>query len=147
MKVLLFLDVGGSMDDHVRVCEELFSAARSEFKHLEHFYFHNFVYENLWKDNSRRFAALIPTEQVLRTFGTDYRVIFVGDATMSPYEITQPGGSIEHWNEEAGAVWMQRLRGALPAPGVAQSGGRRRWEYSPVGPHHARAGAAGACSR
>ncbi len=111
VKVLLFLDVGGSMDDHVRVCEELFSAARSEFKHLEHFYFHNFLYENLWKDNRRRFAAVTPTEQVLRTYGHDYRVIFVGDATMSPYEITQPGGSVEHWNKEAGAVWMQRVCG------------------------------------
>ena len=103
VKVLLFLDVGGSMDDHVRVCEELFSAARSEFKHLEHFYFHNFLYENVWKDNRRRHSAVADTDRrVLRTYGTDYRVIFVGDATMSPYEITQPGGSVEHWNEESG---------------------------------------------
>ncbi len=131
VKVLLFLDVGGSMDDHVRVCEELFSAARSEFKHLEHFYFHNFVYENLWKDNSRRFAALTPTERVLRTFGNDYRVIFVGDATMSPYEITQPGGSIEHWNKEAGALWMQRIVARFPRLVWLNPEDPTRWEYTP----------------
>src|SRR5262249_19929953 len=91
VKVLLFLDVGGSMDDHIRICEELFSAARSEFKHLEHFYFHNFLYESVWKDNRRRFSAVTSVTQILRTYGHDYRVIFVGDATMSPYEITQPG--------------------------------------------------------
>ena len=107
--MLLFLDVGGSMEDHVRVCEELFSAARSEFKHLEYFYFHNFVYESVWKDNRRRHREKIPTMEVMRTYGHDYKLIFVGDATMSPYEIVQPGGSVEHWNEEAGAVWMQRL--------------------------------------
>ncbi|HEY2809284.1 MAG TPA: VWA domain-containing protein [Steroidobacteraceae bacterium] len=131
VKVLLFLDVGGSMDDHVRVCEELFSAARSEFKHLEHFYFHNFIYENLWKDNSRRFAALTPTERVLRTFGTDYRVIFVGDATMSPYEITQPGGSIEHWNKESGALWMQRVAARFPRLVWLNPEDQQRWDYSP----------------
>ncbi|HEY1492336.1 MAG TPA: VWA domain-containing protein, partial [Steroidobacteraceae bacterium] len=131
VKVLLFLDVGGSMDDHVRVCEELFSAARSEFKHLEHFYFHNFIYENLWKDNSRRFAALTPTERVLRTFGTDYRVIFVGDATMSPYEITQPGGSIEHWNKEAGALWMQRVAARFPRLVWLNPEDLQRWDHSP----------------
>ena len=131
VKVLLFLDVGGSMDDHVRVCEELFSAARSEFKHLEHFYFHNFIYENLWKDNTRRFAALTPTERVLRTFGTDYRVIFVGDATMSPYEITQPGGSIEHWNKEAGALWMQRVAARFPRLVWLNPEDPQRWEHSP----------------
>jgi uncharacterized protein with von Willebrand factor type A (vWA) domain len=131
VKVLLFLDVGGSMDDHVRGCEELFSAARSEFKHLEHFYFHNFIYESLWKDNSRRLAALTPTERVLRTFGTDYRVIFVGDATMSPYEITQPGGSIEHWNKEAGALWMQRLAARFPRLVWLNPEDPQRWEYSP----------------
>src|SRR5579859_6530569 len=109
VKVLLFLDVGGSMDDHIRICEELFSAARSEFKHLEHFYFHNFLYESVWRDNRRRFSAATPTMEVLRTYGRDYRVIFVGDATMSPYEITQPGGSIEHWNKEAGSAWMERM--------------------------------------
>jgi uncharacterized protein with von Willebrand factor type A (vWA) domain len=131
VKVLLFLDVGGSMDDHVRVCEELFSAARSEFKHLEHFYFHNFIYENLWKDNARRFAAVTPTERVLRTYGRDYRVIFVGDATMSPYEITQPGGSIEHWNPEAGAVWLQRLCAVFPRLVWLNPEDPQRWEYSP----------------
>jgi len=114
VKVLLFLDVGGSMDDHVRVCEELFSAARSEFKHLEYFYFHNCLYESVWKDNQRRFGALIPTERVLRSYGRDYRVILVGDASLSPFEIVQPGGSIEHWNPESGAVWVQRLCGAFP---------------------------------
>ena len=131
VKVLLFLDVGGSMDDHVRVCEELFSAARSEFKHLEHFYFHNFIYENLWKDNARRFAAVTPTERVLRTYGRDYRVIFVGDATMSPYEITQPGGSIEHWNKEAGAVWLQRLGALFPRLVWLNPEDPQRWQYSP----------------
>ena len=131
VKVLLFLDVGGSMDDHVRLCEELFSAARSEFKHLEHFYFHNFIYENLWRDNGRRFEALIATERVLRTYGHDYRVILVGDATMSPYEITQPGGSIEHWNAEAGAVWMQRLCAGFPRLVWLNPEEPARWEYAP----------------
>ena len=114
IKVLLFLDIGGSMDDHVRVCEELFSAARTEFKHLEYFYFHNFVYESVWKDNRRRHVEKIPTLEVMRTYGHDYKLIFVGDATMSPYEIVQPGGSVEHWNEEAGATWMQRLTRTWP---------------------------------
>jgi uncharacterized protein with von Willebrand factor type A (vWA) domain len=114
VKVLLFLDVGGSMDDHIRICEELFSAARGEFKHLEHFYFHNFLYESVWKDNRRRFAAVTPTAQLMRTYGRDYRVIFVGDATMSPYEITQPGGSVEHWNKEAGSTWMERMTATYP---------------------------------
>ena len=114
VKVLLLLDVGGSMDDHVKICEEMFSAARSEFKHLEYFYFHNFVYENLWKDNRRRHGQLTSTQQMLRTFNSDYRVVMVGDATMSPYEILQPGGSVEHWNPESGAVWMQRLTEHFP---------------------------------
>ncbi|MDH3646336.1 MAG: VWA domain-containing protein [Gammaproteobacteria bacterium] len=114
MKLLLFFDVGGSMDPYVRVCEELFSAVRSEFKHMEYFYFHNFVYENLWKDNYRRHAERTPTYEVLRTFSKDYRVIFVGDAMMSPYEITVAGGSIEHWNEESGLVWMQRVLEHFP---------------------------------
>jgi uncharacterized protein with von Willebrand factor type A (vWA) domain len=131
VKVLLLLDVGGSMDDHVRVCEELFSAARSEFKHLEHFYFHNFIYENLWKDNRRRAEALTPTEQVLRTYGRDYRAILVGDATMSPYEITQPGGSIEHWNKEAGALWLQRLCAHFPRLVWLNPEERARWDYTP----------------
>ncbi|MDR2188126.1 MAG: VWA domain-containing protein [Azonexus sp.] len=114
VKVLLFLDIGGSMDDHVQTCEELFSAARSEFKHLEHFYFHNCVYEGVWKDNRRRHDERLATWDVLRTYGPDYRLVLVGDASMSPYEITHPGGSVEHWNEEAGAVWLQRLLQTWP---------------------------------
>ncbi len=109
VKVLLFLDVGGSMDDHVRVCEELFSAARGEFKHLEYFYFHNFLYEGVWRDNRRRHSERIPTMDVLHRYPADYKLIFVGDATMSPYEISVHGGSVEHWNEEPGAVWLQRM--------------------------------------
>lgn len=109
IKVLLFLDVGGSMTDHVRISEQLFSATRSEFKHLEYYYFHNFIYESVWKDNRRRFDERIPTTEVIHKFGPDYRLIFVGDAAMSPYEIMYPGGSVEHMNEEAGAVWMDRL--------------------------------------
>ncbi len=109
IKVLLFLDVGGSMDDHVLLVEQLFSAARSEFKHLEHFYFHNCPYERVWKNNQRRNADTISTREVLRTYGPDYRVIFVGDASMSPYEISEAGGSVEHWNEESGEVWLRRI--------------------------------------
>ena len=109
VKVLLFLDIGGSMDDHIRLCAELFSAARSEFKHLEYFYFHNCPYEKVWKNNRRRHEAAIPTQEVIRTYGPDYKLIFVGDASMSPYEIVEPGGSVEHWNEESGRAWLQRL--------------------------------------
>ena len=109
VKVLLFLDIGGSMDDYIRVCEQLFSAARTEFKHLEYFYFHNFLYERVWRDNRRRAAEKLSTWDVLHTYPHDYKAIFVGDATMSPYEIVYPGGSVEHTNEEAGAVWMQRV--------------------------------------
>ncbi|TCD13728.1 vWA domain-containing protein [Oricola cellulosilytica] len=109
VKLLMFFDVGGSMDDHVRVVEELFSAARTEFKHMEYYYFHNCLYETVWKDNRRRQAERIPTWDVLHTYGPDYRVIFVGDAAMSPYEIAYSGGSVEHWNEEPGALWMQRV--------------------------------------
>ncbi|MDP2239423.1 MAG: VWA domain-containing protein [Burkholderiales bacterium] len=109
VKVLLFLDVGGSMDDHVRVCEQLFSAARTEFKHLEYFYFHNFLYERVWKDNHRRAAERVATWDVMHKYPHDYKVIIVGDATMSPYEIMYPGGSVEHTNPEPGALWMQRL--------------------------------------
>ncbi|TVP58626.1 MAG: VWA domain-containing protein [Halomonadaceae bacterium] len=110
VKVLLFFDVGGSMDPHVRVCEELFSACRSEFKHMEYFYFHNFIYESVWKDNIRRMNATLPVWDILHKYTSDYRVIFIGDATMAPYEVSHPGGSIEHWNEEAGATWMERVR-------------------------------------
>jgi uncharacterized protein with von Willebrand factor type A (vWA) domain len=109
IKILLLLDIGGSMDDHVKTCEELFSAAKSEFKHLQHFYFHNFVYEALWKDNRRRFNEHTTTTELIRTYGPDYKLIFVGDATMSPYEITHAGGSVEHWNAEPGSVWLERL--------------------------------------
>jgi len=109
VKVLLFLDVGGSMDDHVRVVEELFSAAHGEFKHLEYFYFHNCLYERVWKDNQRRFQEATSTWDLLHKYGSDYKVIFVGDASMSPYEITYPGAAVEHWNEESGAVWLQRM--------------------------------------
>jgi uncharacterized protein with von Willebrand factor type A (vWA) domain len=130
VKVLLFLDVGGSMDDHIRICEELFSAARSEFKHLEHFYFHNFLYESVWKDNRRRFSAVTPVTQILRTYAHDYRVIFVGDATMSPYEITQPGGSVEHWNKEAGSVWMGRMTATYPRLVWLNPESPQRWEYT-----------------
>lgn len=108
VKVLLFFDIGGSMDPHIKVVEELFSAARSEFKHLEHFYFHNCLYEGVWKDNARRWNAQTPTWDVLRTYGPDYKCIFVGDASMSPYEIAYQGGANEHWNEESGEVWLRR---------------------------------------
>jgi uncharacterized protein len=111
VKVLLFLDVGGSMDPHVRTCEELFSAARSEFKHLESFYFHNCLYERVWRDNHRRFDDVTPTWDVLHTYPHDYKAIFVGDASMSPYELAYAGGSVEHMNEEAGVTWMQRVLG------------------------------------
>ena len=114
VKVLLFLDVGGSMEGYVKVCEELFSAARVEFKHLEYFYFHNFVYESVWRDNRRRNSERTPTFQVLHKYAHDYKVIFVGDASMSPYEVGYPGGSVEHNNEEAGAVWMQRMLDVYP---------------------------------
>lgn len=109
IKVLLFLDIGGSMDPHVEMVEELFSAAHSEFKNLEYFYFHNCLYEGVWKDNKRRWQEKVPTFDILHKFPHDYKVIFVGDASMSPYEIAYPGGSVEHWNEEAGEVWMRRL--------------------------------------
>ena len=114
VKVLIFFDVGGSMNPHVRTMEELFSAVRSEFKHLEYFYFHNFLYERVWRDNRRRQTNSTPTWEVLRTFPHDYKVVIVGDASMSPYEIVMPGGSVEHWNEEAGVVWLQRLLQIYP---------------------------------
>ena len=114
VKVLLFLDAGGSMYNHVRVCEELFSATKTEFKHLEYFYFHNCVYETVWRNNARRHNERTPTWEILRTYPHDYKLVFVGDASMGPYEITEPGGSIEHNNEEAGAVWLQRLTETYP---------------------------------
>ncbi len=114
VKVILFLDVGGSMDPHIRLVEELFSAARAEFKHLEYYYFHNCLYEGVWRDNRRRWDEQTPTEEVLRTYGSDYKCIFVGDASMSPYEIAYPGGANEHWNAEAGQVWLDRARRQWP---------------------------------
>ena len=131
VKVLLLLDVGGSMEDHVRVCEELFSAARSEFRQLEHFYFHNFIYETVWKDNRRRQAERIKTLELLRTFSGDYRVIFVGDAAMSPYEIVQPGGSVEHFNDEAGSTWMQRMTAHFPRLVWLNPEPEDRWDWTP----------------
>jgi uncharacterized protein with von Willebrand factor type A (vWA) domain len=131
IKVLLCLDIGGSMDDHVRICEELFSAARSEFKHLEYFYFHNFIYESLWKDNRRRHAERIPTTEITHKYGPDYKLVFVGDATMSPYEIVYAGGSVEHWNEEPGAVWIKRLLNAYPKAIWLNPEPEKRWEYTP----------------
>lgn len=114
VKVLLFFDIGGSMDAHIKVVEELFSAARAEFKHLEHYYFHNCLYEGVWKDNRRRWDEQTPTHEILRTYGSDYKCIFVGDASMSPYEIVHPGGANEHWNPEAGQVWLERAREQWP---------------------------------
>jgi len=131
IKVLLCLDIGGSMDDHVRICEELFSASRTEFKHLEYFYFHNFIYESLWKDNRRRHAERIPTGEITHKYGPDYKLIFVGDATMSPYEIVYAGGSVEHWNEEPGAVWIKRLLNAYPKAIWLNPEPEKRWEYTP----------------
>ncbi|MFV3130031.1 vWA domain-containing protein [Niveispirillum sp. KHB5.9] len=130
VKVLLFLDIGGSMDDHIRLCEELFSAARGEFKHLEYYYFHNCVYEGVWKDNKRRHVERIPTFDVINTYGSDYKLVFVGDASMSPYEITQPGGSVEHFNEEAGIVWMRRLLDKYPHAIWLNPSEERFWTYT-----------------
>jgi uncharacterized protein with von Willebrand factor type A (vWA) domain len=131
VKVLLCLDIGGSMDDHVRVCEELFSASRSEFKHLEYFYFHNFIYESLWKDNRRRHAERISTLDLTHKYGSDYKLVFVGDATMSPYEIAYAGGSVEHWNDEPGAVWIKRLLNTYPKAIWLNPEPRNRWDYTP----------------
>ena len=131
IKVLLCIDIGGSMDDHVRICEELFSATRTEFKHLEYFYFHNFIYESLWKDNRRRHAERIPTSEITHKYGPDYKLIFVGDATMSPYEIVYAGGSVEDWNEEPGAVWIGRLLNSYPKAIWLNPEPEQRWEYTP----------------
>ena len=131
VKVLLCLDIGGSMDDHVKVCEELFSATRSEFKHLEYFYFHNFIYESLWKDNRRRHTERISTLDITHKYGSDYKLVFVGDATMSPYEIVYAGGSVEHWNEEPGAVWIRRLLNTYPKAIWLNPEPRNRWDYTP----------------
>ncbi len=131
VKLLLFLDVGGSMDDHVATVETLFSAARAEFKHLEYYYFHNFPYEGLWQDNRRRRTNARSTWDITHGYGKDYKAIFVGDATMSPYEIAYPGGSVEHWNEEAGAMWLNRLLQAFPDAVWLNPEPAERWDYTP----------------
>ena len=130
IKLLIFFDVGGSMDAHIKVCEELFSAARSEFKHLEFFYFHNCPYERVWKDNSRRFNDTIPMMDVLHKYPHDYKVIFVGDASMSPYEIAYPGGSVEHWNEESGETWMNRITHIYSKAAWLNPIPEEHWTYS-----------------
>jgi uncharacterized protein with von Willebrand factor type A (vWA) domain len=130
VKVLLFFDVGGSMDWHVKATEELFSAARSEFKHMEHFYFHNCLYERVWKENRRRFEDTTPTWDVLHTYPHDYKVIFVGDASMSPYEIMAPGGSVEYFNEETGAMWMERVARTYPACVWLNPVAEKDWDYT-----------------
>ena len=130
VKVLALFDVGGSMDPHIKVCEELFSACKTEFKNLEYFYFHNFVYETVWKDNRRRQNERMLTEDIIHKYSADYKIIFVGDATMAPYEITNPGGSIEHWNEEAGALWMKRLVDVYEKVIWLNPVPKEHWEYS-----------------
>jgi uncharacterized protein with von Willebrand factor type A (vWA) domain len=131
IKVLLFFDIGGSMDSHIKLCEELFSAAKTEFKTMEFFYFHNCLYETVWKDNRRRNVEKISTWDVLNKYGHDYKVIFVGDATMSPYEITYPGGSVEHWNEEPGAIWVDRVTQLYESVVWLNPVGERHWDYTP----------------
>ena len=130
VKILLFLDVGGSMDSHIRVVEELFSAARAEFKHLEYYYFHNCLYEGVWRDNRRRWDAQTPTHEVLNTYGPDYKCIFVGDAAMSPYEIAYPGGANEHWNPESGQVWLARAREQWPDHVWINPVPENRWNHT-----------------
>ena len=130
IKVLLMLDVGGSMDPFIKLCEELFSAATSEFKNLEFFYFHNCPYEGVWKDNKRRFSERTPMWELLHKFPHDYKVVMVGDASMSPYEITHPGGSVEHFNEESGAVWMNRITNTYPATVWLNPVPEKQWGYS-----------------
>jgi uncharacterized protein with von Willebrand factor type A (vWA) domain len=130
VKVLLFLDVGGTMDDHIQVVEELFSAARTEFKNLEHYYFHNCVYESVWKDNRRRDRERIPTVEVMRRYGHDYKLIFVGDASMSPYELEHEGGSVEHWNDEPGRVWLERMLRAWPRAAWLNPVPEKHWGWT-----------------
>jgi uncharacterized protein len=130
-KVLLMLDVGGSMDPHVKICEELFSATRTEFKHLEHFYFHNFVYETVWRDNQMRNNVRLPTQQLMNTYSADHKVVIVGDATMSPYEIMAVGGSVEHWNEDSGATWIARLLALYPYAVWLNPQPEDYWSYIP----------------
>jgi len=131
IKVLLFFDIGGSMDSHIKLCEELFSAAKTEFKTMEFYYFHNCLYESVWKDNRRRHAEKIETWDLLNKFGKDYKVIFVGDATMSPYEVTYPGGSVEHWNEEPGAVWLDRVAQHWNSVAWLNPTPQRHWDHTP----------------
>jgi uncharacterized protein with von Willebrand factor type A (vWA) domain len=131
VKVLIFFDIGGSMDAYIKLCEELFSAAKTEFKHMEFFYFHNCLYESVWKDNRRRHNEKFATWDVLHKFPHDYKVIFVGDATMSPYEITYPGGSVEHWNEEAGAIWLDRVVQIYEHVVWLNPVSEKHWEYTP----------------
>ncbi|MAY62893.1 MAG: VWA domain-containing protein [Rhizobiales bacterium] len=128
VKLLMFFDIGGSMDDHIRVVEELFSAARAEFRHMEYFYFHNCLYEAVWRDNRRRREEKLSTFDILRTYGPDYRVIFVGDAAMSPYEIAMAGGSVEHWNEEAGSVWLGRILAHFPKVAWLNPSPEKYWQ-------------------
>jgi hypothetical protein len=130
VKVLLFFDIGGSMDAHVKICEELFSATRTEFKHMESFYFHNFIYESVWKDNRRRMNERLPTFEILNKYAHDYKIVFVGDATMAPYEITHAGGSVEHWNEEPGALWMNRFAENYEKLVWINPTPQETWEYS-----------------
>ena len=130
VKVLMFFDVGGSMDPHIKVVEELFSAARAEFKHLEYYYFHNCLYEGVWRDNRRRWDAQTPTAEVLRTYGHDWKCIFVGDATMSPYEVMHPGGANEHWNPESGQVWLERARLQWPSNLWINPTPERFWDHT-----------------
>lgn len=130
VKVLILFDVGGSMDDHIKVVEELFSAAKTEFRQLEYFYFHNCLYEDVWKDNRRRYTEKIPTFDVLHKYGHDYKVIFVGDAAMSPYEIVSPGGAVEHWNKEAGTIWLQRVLHQWPNAVWLNPTREQHWGYT-----------------
>lgn len=131
IKVLLFFDVGGSMDPHIKMCEELFSAARTEFKHMEYFYFHNCPYEAVWKNNRRRHDEQIDMWDVLHRFSADYKIIFIGDASMSPYELTYPGGSVEHWNEEAGALWLERVTEVYDSCVWLNPIPEQNWEFMP----------------
>ncbi|MBU6374340.1 MAG: VWA domain-containing protein [Alphaproteobacteria bacterium] len=131
IKVLLFFDVGGSMDPYVKLCEELFSAAKTEFKHMEYFYFHNCLYETVWKDNRRRNTEKTNTWEVLHKFPHDYKILFIGDATMSPYEITYPGGSVEHWNEEPGAMWLKRVTDVYERVVWLNPTPRQHWDHTP----------------
>jgi len=135
IKLLLFIDIGGSMDEHIRVCEELFSAAKAEFKHLEQFYFHNALYDRVWKDNRRRWAESTPTRELIHKYSADYRVIFVGDASMSPLELLEPGGSIEHFNEESGVVWLGRVLATWPRTVWLNPTEREHWHYTPTIQH------------